>query len=512
MRSSNRVGTLARALTLSVLIGIAVVPGNGCAARRSDPLLSPTVIDARDRHARAFQEDIATLFAAPALGRGLAAVRVESLDRDEVLFRYNDERRVLPASCLKIVTYAAAAELLGWDYRFVTRLFANGPIVEGVLQGDLIVTSSGDPTFSARYEAPAIVFGRWAERFKEAGIRSIAGRLVGDDRAFGADQLGAGWAWDDLANAYAAPVGALQVDDNVTTVTVTPGARPGELAATTIAEAQDGLTLEARVDTVDAGASTTIVFERLPATRTLRVSGAIAAGAPPIVRSVAVVDTTRHFLKILRDVLESSGILIAGGITDIASAGVIPSAAGAPLLEHASPPLREIAAVGMKTSHNLHAESVFRALSAKDVLVASTALSRDAVTRVLSSWGVSADAAVVADGSGLSRHNYVTAAAVMTVLRRMAADEDHRDDWMGAFPAGGSDGTLSSRFMSSVARGRVRAKTGTLMGVRSLAGYVRTDAGELLAFVMIVNNAVGTREEVDGVLDAAIDRMVAFRR
>jgi D-alanyl-D-alanine carboxypeptidase/D-alanyl-D-alanine-endopeptidase (penicillin-binding protein 4) len=266
------------------------------------------------------------------------------------------------------------------------------------------------------------------------------------------------------------------------------------------------------VDTVEASASPTLVFERSPATATLRVSGTVAAGAPPIVRSVAVVDATRHFLGILRDVLESSGILVAGGITDIAGAGAMPAAIGAPLLEHVSPPLREIAAIGMRSSHNLHAESAFRALGVRDGLVASTALSREAVTRVLSSWGIPPDAAVVADGSGLSRHNYVTAAAIMAVLQRMAADEDWRDDWMAAFPAGGSDGTLSRRFTSSAARGRVRAKTGTMMAVRSLAGYVRTDAGELLAFVMIVNNAAGTRDEVDGVLDAAVDRMVAFRR
>jgi D-alanyl-D-alanine carboxypeptidase/D-alanyl-D-alanine-endopeptidase (penicillin-binding protein 4) len=513
MRSSNRVRTLTlgRSAGISVLIAAAALV-NACAARQTDPLLPPTVIAARDRNARALQSDIAGLFAAPALQRSLTAVRIDSLDQQEVLFRYNDERRVLPASCLKIVTYATAAERLGWDYRFVTRLYATGPIVDGVLQGDLIVTGSGDPAFSARYEGPDVVFAHWAERLKEAGIRSIAGRLVGDDRAFGAEHFGPGWGWDDLANGYAAPVGALQANDNVAMVTVTPGGKAGELAATTLADPHAGLALEARVDTVEPGTSTSVVFERPPGTATLRVSGGIPAGAPPIVRPVAVADATRHFLGILRDVFESHGVLTTGGIVDVASAGVLAGPTRGPLVEHRSPPLSEIAAIGLKTSHNLHAESVFRVLGASGGGGASTALARESLRGTLSSWGIPPDAVVIADGSGLSRYTYVTADALMTVLRRMAGDERHRDHWMAAFPAGGTEGTLSARFTAGTAHGRVRAKTGTMMAVRSLAGYVRSDAGELLAFVMIVNNAVGTREEVDAVLDAAVERLVAFRR
>jgi D-alanyl-D-alanine carboxypeptidase/D-alanyl-D-alanine-endopeptidase (penicillin-binding protein 4) len=99
----------------------------------------------------------------------------------------------------------------------------------------------------------------------------------------------------------------------------------------------------------------------------------------------------------------------------------------------------------------------------------------------------------------------------MRVLRRMAADERHRDGWLASFPVG-SEGSLSSRFLDGVAKGRVRAKTGELAAVRALSGYVRTEAGELLAFVMIVNNATGTRPEVDAVLDRVVERLVSFRR
>ena len=514
MRSSSEeagAGTRRRRVRRRATVLLLASLAGGCSARIVDPLVQPSVISARDRDTRALQLDLATLLTDPALSRGLVGVRIESLSRDEVLFRHNDERLMLPASNQKIVTVAAAAELLGWDYRFVTTLSPTGPIQDGVLQGDLVVVGSGDPTLSRRYQDPAVTFAGWAGQLRAAGIRTIAGRLVGDARAFSDEIWGNGWAWQDLQNAYAAPVGALQVHDNVTTVTVTPGAAPGEPARVSAAEVDGGFTIEATASTSPAGAPNTLQFARVPGTWTLRIGGSIAAGSPPFERRVAVRNPTAYFLASLRDALEAGGILVNGGIAELESLlqPVVPG--GTPLVHHQSPTLGAIAAVTMKTSHNLHAESLFRAVARDGALVGNVSAARSIVAGVLESWGVPGDAVVIADGSGLSRHNHVTASALMRVLRRMAADDRHRDGWLASFPVG-SEGSLSSRFIDGVAKGRVRAKTGELAAVRALSGYVRTEAGELLAFVMIVNNATGTRPEVDAVLDRAVERLVSFRR
>ena len=515
MLFSNRARSAARrclrACRAAVLL-LALVLGSGCGVRTTDPLVSPTVITARDRNTRALQRDLAVLFAEPPLNRGLVAVRVESLDNADVLFRHNDAQRVLPASNQKIVTVAASAELLGWDYRFLTRLQATGPVRDGVLEGDLIVVGTGDPTLSSRYEGAAVVFSRWAAQLRAAGIRTIAGRLVADDRAFSSEPWGAGWAWDDLENPYAAPVGALLVNDSVTDVTIRPAVAPGQPGTVMIAEPQAGLALEAHVTTAEPGGAAALTFERVPGTSILRVSGTIPAGAPPVERMVAVVNPTNHFLGTLRDALGASGILTLGGIADLAGLHPSPTPLGPPLIDHYSPRLREIAAVAMRTSHNLHAESLFGALARLDAPTATADQARQVIAAVLQRWGVPSDAVVIADGSGLSRHNHLTAAALMTILRRMATDDRHRDEWLASFARAGSEGTLSTRFSSGAAEGRVRAKTGTLTSIRALSGYVRTDGGELLAFVMIVNNAVGTREQVDGVFDRAVGRLVSFRR
>jgi D-alanyl-D-alanine carboxypeptidase/D-alanyl-D-alanine-endopeptidase (penicillin-binding protein 4) len=494
-----------------VALLVALLAAGGCSARPADPLLSPGVVTADVRETRVLQRDLAALFSAPALGRALVAIRIESIDRDDVLFRHNDERLVLPASNQKILTTAAAAEVLGWDYRFTTTLFPAGPVRNGVLDGDLVVVGTGDPTFSTRYEGAGVVFGRWADALRAAGIRTIAGRLVGDARAFSNEPWGTGWAWDDLQNAFAAPVGALVVNDSVAPVVVTPAATPGQPAAVQMAP-DAGLTLEADVVTSHAGAATILRFERSPGSAVLRVTGSIGAGAAPVERAVAVLDATAHFLAVLRAALESRGILLTGGVVDAAHAAASAAPLDSPLVEHHSPPLREIAATTMRTSHNLHAESLMRAVARREALVAHTQAARSVIGAVLERWGIPADAVVLMDGSGLSRYNLVTAAALMTVLRRMATDARHREDWLAAFPAGGGDGTLARRFVDGAARGRVRAKSGTLRSTRALSGYVRTGGGELLAFVMVVNNVAGPPQDVEGILDRAVERLASFAR
>lgn len=507
--SSSLTRRRARARRVTAIV-LAAALGGGCAARARDPLVPPSVIDARERATRSLQSDLAVLFSNPALRRGTVAVRVESLDRGGVLFRYNDESLMLPASNQKLLTLAAAAVLLGWEYRFVTTIHPTGPIRQGMLDGDLVVVGSGDPSLSDRYGGMDAIFASWAETLRAAGVTTITGRLMGDARAMAGAPWGAGWAWDNLQFGYAAPVAALQAGDNAAAVTVVAGPEPGAPASVTLSDPRSGLVVEGRVTTVAAGAPMVLRFERLPGTARLDVSGEMAVG-DQVTRAVSVGDPVRHFLTALREVFAAHGIEIVRGI-DIRLEPADMATLPVPLVHHESPPLRELAATAMRTSHNLHAESLFRALARLEMPAGTVEDARRSIIGLLERWGVPADAVIVADGSGLSRDNFVTASALMAVLRGMATDDRHRDEWLALFPAGGREGTLSRRFADGAAAGRVRAKTGTLSAVKALSGYVRSREGELLAFVMLVNNAAGTRQEVEAVLDRAVERLAAFER
>jgi serine-type D-Ala-D-Ala carboxypeptidase/endopeptidase (penicillin-binding protein 4) len=506
MRPTDRTLPVVACLTA----GLAVAPA--CAPRLADPLAQPSVIDARDRRVRALQADLASILAAPVVAHGLVAMAVISLDRHDVLFRHNADRLVMPASNMKILTLAAAAERLGWDYTFPTTIRAAGPIVDGVLQGDLVVHGSGDPTLNARQVSPTVLDG-WADAIRAAGIHRVAGRLVGDDNAFDDQPFGQGWSWDYLQDGYAAPVGALQVYEDVVTITIAPGDGAGAPARAEFETPASGWAIQNRAVTGAPGSASTLGVQRLRGATLVQVSGSIPAASQAVTRTLAVDNPTTYFLGLLAAALERRGITLAAGaadIDDLPPGGV--AAGGHALLEYQSPPLRDAARTLMAVSQNLYAETILRAIGRVDGRAASAADGRAVVLDVLSAWGVPAGSVVIADGSGLSRYNYATADVIVRILQRMYGDVRHRQPWLASLAAAGEPGTLQKRFVGTAAEGRVRAKTGSIANVRALSGYVLAVGGEQLAFSIVVNNVTATSEGILEVIDGAVVRLAAFSR
>jgi D-alanyl-D-alanine carboxypeptidase/D-alanyl-D-alanine-endopeptidase (penicillin-binding protein 4) len=130
---------------------------------------------------------------------------------------------------------------------------------------------------------------------------------------------------------------------------------------------------------------------------------------------------------------------------------------------------------------------------------------------VLQTWNIGEDSVVIADGSGLSRYNYVTSDALVRILQAMRSDPQHAA-FFDSLPVAGRDGTLSRRLAGTPAEGNVRAKTGTVDNVRAIAGYVEAADGETLVFSMIANNFTMATSEVDAAADRALIRLAAFTR
>jgi D-alanyl-D-alanine carboxypeptidase/D-alanyl-D-alanine-endopeptidase (penicillin-binding protein 4) len=166
----------------------------------------------------------------------------------------------------------------------------------------------------------------------------------------------------------------------------------------------------------------------------------------------------------------------------------------------------------MKMSQNLYAETLLRAVGAHDVGLGSFETGRAALQRTLAAWGISPSDLMIADGSGLSRYNLLTAEALVTILARVAADERLRDRFAAALPVAGRDGTLSERMRHTPADGNLRAKTGSMSGVRSLAGYVTDADGERLAFAIIANNYDASSDTISRALDGIAVQLASLRR
>lgn len=459
------------------------------------------------------RSELDKLFGAAAFERMLWGIEIQSLATGEVLYRLNPTKLVMPASNMKIVTLAAAAERLGWDYAFETKLLADGPIEGGVLKGDLVIVGSGDPTINGRSGSPTALFEDWAAQLCEAGVSVIEGRIVADDRGFDEESLGAGWSWDYLVYGYAAPVSALQYNENVAEIVVRPGTAVGLQAAVSVRPEGSGLTVENHVTTSAPGGRPTIELRRMAGSDRLDAGGAIPLGAAETARTVAVDNPARFFAQAFRSVLVKSGIRVLGDGVAVRNLETVPDlSASTTLLSRRSAPLSEIAKVLMKVSQNLYAETLLKTLGLQ-AGAGTVEAGQKVVQEVLEAWGVEPRSYVLVDGSGLSRYNYVTAEMLVRILRHIYMDPRHRGPFIDALPTGGVEGgTLARRFQGTRAAGNVHAKTGSIANMRALSGFVQTADGEPLAFSIIANNFTLPQATIDATTDLAVERLANFTR
>jgi PBP4 family serine-type D-alanyl-D-alanine carboxypeptidase len=308
-----------------------------------------------------------------------------------------------------------------------------------------------------------------------AGISTIDGRIIGDDRAFDAEgpgkELGVGLP---RRRRCAAKVSALQCSEDLVGVAIRPGAAVGAPASIEIRPGGSGLTVENAVITSAAGGRAEVDARRLPGSGRLRISGTVPLGSGETSMTASVDAPAQFFLQECHDTLVGEGVLISNGPILWRQAAAPPALERAQFLfAHRSPSLSEIAVTLMKVSQNLYAETLLRALGA-GTGDGSARAGQDVVRDVLTGWGVPADAYVLADGSGLSRYNYVTADTIASVLKRMATDPRHAARFEATLPIVGKDGTLARRMRGTLAENNVKAKTGSISNVRALSGYVTT--------------------------------------
>lgn len=166
----------------------------------------------------------------------------------------------------------------------------------------------------------------------------------------------------------------------------------------------------------------------------------------------------------------------------------------------------------MKVSQNLYAETFLKTLGGLNGGRGNVADGREAVQAVLSSWGISPEAYVQYDGSGLSRYNYVTTDLLIAILERMHRDPTHTAAFKATLPIAGRDASLERRMKGSFAENNARAKTGSISNVRALSGYVTTRDDELLAFSIVANHFHLPQSTIDAVTDNAVEYLAGFRR
>lgn len=382
---------------------------------------------------------------------------MKSLDTGKILYAKNPSTALLPASNMKLVTSSAALALLGPEFRYETRVLQQGD--------DLVLKGSGDPSLDfARLKT-------LAEAVKAAGMTALKGKLIVDATCFDEAVLGDGWQWDDETFYYSAQVAGLCCDENVASVTVKP---EGTI------ETLPYFTVESRVEKA-TGKERRVVIERKRGQNAVVVSGVLGAQAEAVKEAVTVEDPARFAGVRFVEALKLAGVAVPDGLVIEKGKALLDAK---PLALDQSVPLKELAKGFLKPSDNLFGECLLKTLGYQKGKAGTTAEGARLVQEWLASRKLDTGGFHQADGSGLSRMNLVTANLILGILTDRAEDKVFYE----ALPVGAVDGTLRGRFKNTPAAGKVRAKTGTLTGASSLSGYLTTNAGEHLAFAILMNH------------------------
>lgn len=360
-------------------------------------------------------------FAAPGLGKRVAVTIVDAVS-GQALYRKDGAAAVAPASTLKLVTAVTALSVLPADTRLRTTLVTSGTLSGGVLTGDLVLVGGGDTTLSSvdtrSYPQPARL-SALAEAVRRRGITAVTGAIVVDASAYTGPATEPDWKPTYVTEGSVAPVTALMVDGG--------RARPGSTRGSRSA-APD----------IQAGQR----FLALLTARGVRVRGVVRKG------------------------------VAASGSEQI---GVVESA-----------PLPALVERMLQRSDNDLAEALLRRAARANGLPASFVGAAATANATLTKLLLPTAGIVLRDGSGLSRADRVTTDFLAAVIRRATASE-HPElrPLLSGLPVSGFNGTLVRRYRDTAtkgAAGEVRAKTGTLNNVTTLAGVVLTESGQLLVF------------------------------
>lgn len=407
---------------------------------------------------------------------GRWGVMVASVTRGDTLFAANPDLLLKPASIMKMMTTGLALERFGPDHRFSTHVLRDGSLSDGVLRGNLYLQGGGDPTLSLRFwqgESPMDVL---AQRIAATGIRQVTGSIVADESIFDSRRIPHGWKTTYLMSAYAAPVSALSLNENVVWIVARP---EGGRALVELDPATSTIPITSTVRVV-GGSGGRIVARR--AGDGIQVSGTIGSRSAPRRYSLVVQEPPAFAAGALAASLHKLGVTVQGGVR----AGTSPRGADK-VASIESLPMANMVSYMNRESINHFAELLYRNAARENGRPGSAESAQEALRRVLlDKAGVHPSHIRVSDGSGLSEADSLTARSMIHLLGWA-----HREPWGPVFhasmPVAGESELMRRRMRSSPAHGNLHAKTGTTNSVVSLAGYVTALNGEVLAFTFIYN-------------------------
>jgi len=423
---------------------------------------------------------------------GFYAVDINS---GEVLSSHNIDKSFRPASTQKLVTTAAALEVLHPDYRFTTYLAYTGKIIDSInyLKGNLIIIGGGDPSLGSKYfdsKAKKQFLKDFVAAVKKAGIDSMSGGVIGDAQIYSHDIVPPSWSWQNMGNYFGAGACGLSIYDNYFNV-VFKTENYGDPAMITSYQPH----------------IPSLYFDNEVVADSIFYDNVNIYGAPYDNRRTARggLPLNRDAFKVKASMPDPAFFATLQLDSALRSANIIPTKKPNTIRQMReksqkvnfnyqnitsfySPELKSIIEQTNTHSINLFAEHCLVQTGLRLGAQTETSICADSLMAFWHSKGMDIQGMSLNDGSGLSQYNVVTPRQMVFMLTYMKKQSPYFDDFYNSLPIGGQTGTLSNMFSGTSAYGNVHAKSGTITRVKAYSGYVTSASGREIAFYVVVNN------------------------
>lgn len=404
-------------------------------------------------------------------------ITVFDLTTGESLYRYQDEKLYRPASIQKVVTSVTALATLGTNYTLNTRLGYTGHIENDTLKGNLYLIGGFDP------ELMDEDLDRLVEAVAAQGIRHVADTVAADVSLMDSVYWGPGWSWDDAPYSFQPCLSPLMLNRGCVDVRIEPTQKDSLPTVVCIPVSSYYTVCNRAVSRNPQAGKLTVERDWMHSGNRLTVAGNAATTRT---ETLSLHNSQAFFFHTFIERLQQRGITLA-------TRAYADSPDTLTVFHTLRRPLDEVLKRALKKSDNLCAEALFYHLAAHRALHkrVSAADGTDAIEAFMkTTLGMNPEHYKVADGSGVSLYNYLSPRLLLEYLKYAYY---HREVFLplyDALPVAGVDGTLQYRMKQTKARGNVHAKTGSVTGVSSLAGYVKAANGHQLAFVIIHQNVL----------------------
>jgi D-alanyl-D-alanine carboxypeptidase/D-alanyl-D-alanine-endopeptidase (penicillin-binding protein 4) len=424
----------------------------------------------------------------------------------KVLYAYDADRELTPASVLKLLTSATVLELLGEDYRYETVLEYDGDIVNGTLKGNLYIRGSGDPTLGSshfvenrsRYTPGQNTFmPQWIQALTKAGVKRITGSVIADEHIFDSEGIPMKWLREDMGSDYGAGSYGVSVFDNLYRLYLNTGAPGSTPEIRETVPAMPAMRFHNYLKAASVRTDSCYIVGG-PFANERYLYGVIPANRERFFIQGDIPDPALFLAQYTSDCLRAEGISVEGSPTCyriLSAENKWVKRKRKALVIIWSPTLREIVRIINERSHNLFADALLKTIGLRYATQPGEVISSmgKGVEVVKAYWrekGLDVSSLQMYDGCGLAATDKVTASFICDLLCYMGSRSGQSDTFLASLPKAGLEGSVANFLKDSSLQGKVLLKSGGMSRVRSFAGYVTKD-GKQYAVAVFVNNYSG---------------------